>query len=83
MVKNQSADLILLTIKHFFTFYGFQEILQSDNKKEFVNQKVENYLSKNNIKFIHRRPYHPQSQGSDEAFNKYIKKCFDKYEGSQ
>ena len=72
MVKNKSADLVLWTIKHFFTFYGFPEILQSDNGKEFVNQKVENYLSKNNIKFIHGRPYYPQSQGSVEAFNKYI-----------
>ena len=46
--------------------------MQSDNGKEFANQKVENYLSKNNIKFIHGRPHHPQSQGSVEAFNKYI-----------
>ena len=72
MVKIKLADLILLTIKHFFTFYGFSEILQSDNRKEFVNQKVENYLSKNNIKFIHGRPYHPQIQVSVEAFIKYI-----------
>ena len=27
---------------------------------------------KNNIKFIHGRPYYPQSQGSVDAFNKYI-----------
>ena len=26
----------------------------------------------NKIKFIHGRPYHPQDQGSVEAFNKYI-----------
>ena len=26
----------------------------------------------NKIKFIHERPYHPQSQGSVETFNKYI-----------
>ena len=26
----------------------------------------------NKIKFIHGRPYHPQSQGSVEVFNKYI-----------
>ena len=26
----------------------------------------------NKIKFIHGRPYNPQSQGSVEAFNKYI-----------
>ena len=25
----------------------------------------------NKIKFIHGRPYHPQNQGSVEAFNKY------------
>ena len=43
LVKNKSADLILLKIKQFFTFYGFSEILQSDNRKEFVNQKVVNY----------------------------------------
>ena len=28
LVKNKSADLILLTIKHFFTFYGLREILE-------------------------------------------------------
>ena len=27
LVKNKSADLILLKIKHFFTLYGFPEIL--------------------------------------------------------
>ena len=73
LVKNKSVDLILLTIKHFFTFYGFPEILQSYKGKEFVNQKVKKYLSKNNIKFIYGRSYHPQSQGSVEAFNKYIR----------
>ena len=46
--------------------------MQSDNGKEFANQKFENYLSKINIKFINGRPYHPQNQGSVEAFNKYI-----------
>ena len=29
-------------------------------------------IYKKNIKFIHGRSYHPQSQGSVEAFNKYI-----------
>ena len=40
LFKNKSADLVLLTTKHFFTFYGFPEILKSDNGKEFVNQKL-------------------------------------------
>ena len=30
----------------------------------------------NKIKFIQGRPYHPQSQGSVEAFNKYIQNAF-------
>ena len=72
LVKNKSVDLILLTIKLFYTFYGFPEILQSDNGKEFVNQKVENYLLKKQQQFIKGRPYHPQSKGSFKAFNKYI-----------
>ena len=45
--------------------------MQSDNGKEYVNQKFENYLSTNNIKFIHRRPYHSQSQWSVETIIKY------------
>ena len=40
LIKNKSVDLILLKIKHFITFYWFPEILQSNNGKEFVNQKV-------------------------------------------
>ena len=40
LVKNKSADFILLTIKLFFTFYRFPEILQSDNGKEFVFKKL-------------------------------------------
>ena len=39
LVKNKSADLVLLTIKHFFTFYGFPEILQSDNGKKVCKSK--------------------------------------------
>ena len=54
-------------------YHGCPEILQSDNGKEFVNDTITNYYFKaNKIKYIHGRPYHPQSQGSVEAFNKYI-----------
>ena len=47
--------------------YGSPCILQSDNGKEFRNSVVYN-LKKlwHNLKIIHGRPRHPQSQGSVE-----------------
>ena len=34
---------------------------------------MEGYLEAKNIKFIHGRPNHPESQGAVEAFNKTVK----------
>lgn len=47
--------------------------IQSDNGKKFSNSLLSEYCIKNNIKLIGRRPYHPQSRGVIECFNKEIK----------
>jgi len=52
--------------------WGIPKILQTDNGKEFYGEFGE-YLKRNNIKHVRGRPYHPQSQGSVEAFNKTLK----------
>ena len=41
---------------------------------EFSNTQLENYCLNNNIKLIHGRVRHPQSQGACEACHKEIKK---------
>ena len=33
---------------------------------------MEGYLEAKDIKFIHGRPYHPESQGAIETFNKTV-----------
>ena len=66
---------------------GEPEIFQTDNGTEFRNKDVEGYLEAKDIKFIHRRPYHPESQGAVETFNKtvqdYLLDCYenDKIDG--
>ena len=77
---------IRLCISQVF-IYGEPEIFQTDNGTEFRNKDVEGYLEAKDIKFIHRRPYHPESQGAVEAFNKtvqdYLSDCYenDKIDG--
>ena len=61
--------------------YGEPEMFQTDNGTEFRNKDVERYLEEKDIKFIHGRLYHPESQGAVEAFNKtvqdYLSDCYE------
>ena len=47
-------------------------IFTDDNGSEFVNEELKMYLSKNKIHHIRGSPYHPQSQGAVEVFNRTI-----------
>ena len=49
-------------------------ILQTDNGLEFCNSELNNYCINNDIKIVHGRPHHPQSQGACEVCHKEIKK---------
>ena len=53
------------------------KVIQSDNGREFMG-KFDELLKKLNITHIRGRPYHPESQGSIECFNKYFKSQLDK-----
>ena len=48
-----------------------------DNGKEFVNKLFDVYCEVNKIKIIRGRPYHPQSQGVVEDYNKEIKRLLE------
>ena len=56
---------------------GKPKVIQSDNGREFMG-KFDELLRQLNITHIRGRPYHPQSQGSIECFNKYFKSQLDK-----
>ena len=47
------------------------------NGKEFVNKLLIDYCINNNIIFLRGRPYHPQTQGCVEVFNKEIKRLLE------
>ena len=50
--------------------HGYQELIQSYNEKEFTNKTLNTYLEGIDVNHLYDSPYHPQSQGAIEAFNK-------------
>ena len=73
-IKNKEAITVRNAIANVF-IQGHPEIIQSDNGKEFINKILDEYLSGINITHIYGSPYHPQSQGAIEAFNKTVQKA--------
>ena len=72
-IKNKEAITVRNAIAQVF-IQGYPEILQSDNGREFVNKILDAYLISINVRHILGSPYHPQSQGAIEAFNKTVQK---------
>ena len=72
VTHSKEPKNILEALRIFFSFCGKPEVLQSDNGREFVNKISQEYLDKQNVKFVHGRPYHPQSQGFIERINRTI-----------
>ena len=79
-LKTKSAEEVLFCIDSFIQSFGKPHILQADNGLEFSNNDINNYCINNEIKLIHGRVRHPQSQGACEACHKEIKKyIYNKY----
>jgi len=73
IIPNKKSETILGYLKHFINIFGKPNSIHTDNGREFRNKIFEEYCNLNNIKIIHGRPYHPQSQGCVESYNKKIK----------
>ena len=63
IIKDKKSKTVVEKLKLSFQSYGFPDEIGSDNGGEFKNALVENYLAKNNIKFIHGKPYNPTLKG--------------------
>ena len=74
LISDKQAATVLIELKNIFHSQGYPKILQTDNGKEFVNDKLKSFLDKQSIKHITGAPYQPQSQGAVEAFNRTIQK---------
>jgi len=68
--RDLEVDTQLLSI---FLTFGAPSILQSDNGREFVNCVLDDLKQLwPECVIVHRRPRHPQSQGSIERANQDV-----------
>ena len=74
-LKTKQAIEVANGLCSIFKQFGCPHILHSDNGGEFVSHVTEILCSKLNIKVVHGRPYHPQSQGQVENLNKRVKRA--------
>ena len=77
IIQNKKAENILSCLKDFIIKNRIPQKIHTDNGKEFVNKLLIEYCINNNIIFLRERPYHPQTQGCGEAFNKEIKRLLE------
>jgi hypothetical protein len=73
ILKNKTSTSVLIKLKDFFNIYGVPDKILSDNGKEFVNKNFKNFFKKYDIKILHGRARHPQTQGAVERYNRTIK----------
>ena len=60
------------SFKEFLKLIGKPDILQTDNGGKFNNEEMKIFLKNQEIEYIWGSPYHPQSQGAVEGFNRTI-----------
>jgi transposase InsO family protein len=83
--SNQTNLTVRTHLIEVFEKYGLPDRILSDNGTPWgtcgqenepgirVFSAIEKWLIRLNIKLIHGRPYHPQTQGKEERFNKTFK----------
>jgi hypothetical protein len=72
-LTHKRAEKIAYTLLDIFTNFGTQVLLQSNNGKEFVNKVVEELYSMwKDLKIVHGKPRHSQSQGSVKRANQDV-----------
>ena len=72
-LKLKRAEEIAYNLIDIYTFFGASAILQSDNGREFVNPVInELHIMWNEVKIVHGKPRHSQSQGSVERANRDV-----------
>ena len=78
LLKNKTANYVLIKINDFINHYGTPKILQADHGKEFDNKFLKEYCKTNNIQLIYSGVRHPTTNGVVEAVHKDNKNSFNR-----
>ncbi|CAM4890692.1 unnamed protein product [Rotaria socialis] len=79
-LKSKTAADVAYNLLDIFTTFRAPAILQSDNGREFVAKVIEELaLIWKDLKIIHGKPRHPQSQGSVERSNQDTKQLLGRW----
>ncbi|XP_076116505.1 uncharacterized protein LOC143083976 [Mytilus galloprovincialis] len=71
-IKHKTAKEVATVILRFIYIFGPPRILQTDNGKEINNEDLTEVMAEFKTRKINGRPYHPQSQGRVERFNRTV-----------
>ncbi|XP_055928730.1 KRAB-A domain-containing protein 2-like [Argiope bruennichi] len=72
-LQSKRAEEVALQVLDIFLIFGAPCILQSDNGREFVNSVIEQlHTNWPELKIVHGKPRHSQSQGSAERANQDV-----------
>ncbi|CAC5400989.1 unnamed protein product [Mytilus coruscus] len=71
-LKQKTAKEVSELLLKFIYIFGPPRILQTDNGKEFNNADLCAVMDEFKTRKINGRPYHPQSQGRVERFNRTV-----------
>lgn len=78
-LKSKSADEVCAILKALFVKEGAPTIIQSDNGGEFIGEVVKQLCKEFDVRILHGRPHHPQSQGQIENLNKQVKRLLARF----
>lgn len=72
-LRSKTADEVAHHLLDIFTTFGAPNILHSDNGREFCNETIQSLCKMwADVKIVHGKPRHSQSQGSIERANQDI-----------
>ena len=79
LIEDKKSITVLKKIKMFIQINKKPIVIQTDNGLEFKNKMLYDYLEKENIKIIHSRPHHPQTNGCIERYHREVHKFMKNY----
>lgn len=83
--KNQQYSTVINCLEEVFEQYGLPDMMLTDNGSPWGNAgnyptyntvtytKIKKWLIQHQVKLIHGRPWHPQTQGKEERFHRTLK----------